>query len=361
MSEHKEEFINAVKAGDTAKVCELLAGNGSLAENINAPWFGFDTPAIVQAAGQANRAMVDLLLERGADINAKSSWWAGAWGVLHHAAQHGDADLAAFLIERDAVVDAHAAAGLGMMDKLTELVAAHPSVVNEPGPDGMTPLHFAATPQIAEFLLNHGADLNARDKDHNGTPAQWAVSDRPDVCQFLIERGAEADICLLVALGDVERVQAALQANPAAVNARTDGEAPGGHINAYTGVGSHSTPLITAARFNQVEIAKLLLDAGADIAARGQHGGIALHWAAWHGHVEMVNQLLERGAPVDVTDEEFDSTPLGWAAHGSANCRNPQGDYVAVVERLIAAGANVPEKAGGSEAVAEALRRRGAQ
>jgi len=332
MSELKEQFVNAVKASDAAKVRAMFASDPSLAELVNEPLFSFDAPAIVFAAG--NREMVDALLEHGADINAKSQWWAGAWCVLHHAAQHGNSDLAAFLIERGAVVDAHAAAGLGMMDRLAELVAANPEVVSERGPDGMTPLHFAAAPLVAEFLLAHGADPNIRDLDHHGTPAQWAVSARPEVCRFLIERGAEADICLLVALGDIEQVKAALQANPAAVNARTDGEAPGGHINAYTGVGSHSTPLITAARFNRVEIAKLLLDAGADVTARGQHGGMALHWAAWHGHVEMVNQLLERGAPVDVTDEEFGSTPLGWAKHGSENCRNPNGDYVAVVEAL---------------------------
>jgi very-short-patch-repair endonuclease len=49
-----------------------------------------------------------------------------------------------FLVERGAVIDAHAAARLGMISKLTELVAADQNVVHAKGGDGQTPLHFAS-------------------------------------------------------------------------------------------------------------------------------------------------------------------------------------------------------------------------
>src|SRR3989442_550496 len=58
-------------------------------------------------------------------------------------------ELAAYAIERGAVVDVHAAARLGMMEKLRELIEAEPALVNARGGDGQTPLHFATTIEVA--------------------------------------------------------------------------------------------------------------------------------------------------------------------------------------------------------------------
>ena len=58
--------------------------------------------------------MLDVLLEAGADINARSQWWAGGFGVLDLA----QPDVATYAIERGATVDAHAAARLGLADTL---------------------------------------------------------------------------------------------------------------------------------------------------------------------------------------------------------------------------------------------------
>src|SRR5204863_8965162 len=112
---------------------------------INEPVGFFDAPAITLAR---SREMLDVLLEAGADINAKSRWWAGGFGLLHGAAP----ELAAYAIERGAVVDAHAAARLGLIEKLRELVAADPGQVHARGGDGQTPLHFAGTIAVAEYL-----------------------------------------------------------------------------------------------------------------------------------------------------------------------------------------------------------------
>jgi hypothetical protein len=59
--------------------------------------------------------VIEILLRASADINARTHWWAGGFGVLDDAARPDrDPGLAAFLIERGAIVDAHAAAKLGM-------------------------------------------------------------------------------------------------------------------------------------------------------------------------------------------------------------------------------------------------------
>jgi ankyrin repeat protein len=82
-------------------------------------------------------------------------------------------------------LDTKSAAQLGRLDDLRALVAANPQSVHLRGGDGQTPLHVAPTVAIAEFLLSHGADIDARDVDHESTPAQY----HPDVALFLVERG----------------------------------------------------------------------------------------------------------------------------------------------------------------------------
>jgi len=59
---------------------------------------------------------------------------------------------------------------------------------------------------------------------------------------------------------------------------------------------SGSSPLLTAALFGHTEIARALLDAGAEINFRNNDGSTALHTAAFLGNTEIVKLLLERGA-----------------------------------------------------------------
>ena len=62
--------------------------------------------------------------------------------------------------------------------------------------------------------------------------------------------------------------------------------------------------------------------------------------------------------PLEVKDADFNATPLGWAIHGSEHgwhCET--GDYAATVEVLLKAGARLPEKFSGTDAVQEVLRR----
>lgn len=69
--------------------------------------------------------------------------------------------------------------------------------------------------------------------------------------------------------------------------------------------------------------------------------GTLLHHASWTGNDAVVSRLLERGAdPVARSGADYDS-PLAWAVHGSYNSELPGRDYVAVAERLVAAGAQL--------------------
>jgi ankyrin repeat protein len=107
--------------------------------------------------------------------------------------------------------------------------------------------------------------------------------------------------------------------------------------------------LAHAARNNHLAAVRLMLEAGLPIDARGQHGGTPLHWAAWHGNVEMVREILLHDPPLEVIDSDFKSTPLGWAMHGSENgWHRESGQYAATIETLIRAGAKMPEKSAGT-------------
>jgi len=118
--------------------------------------------------------------------------------------------------------------------------------------------------------------------------------------------------------------------------------------------------VVNAAQNNNTRAVGLMLAAGWPAEARGQHGGTPLHWAAFHGNAEMAQEILRYHPPLEVTDRDFNATPLGWAIHGSENgwhCRT--GNYAGTVEALLRAGAKPPKKIAGTDAVKEVLRRFG--
>lgn len=101
--------------------------------------------------------------------------------------------------------------------------------------------------------------------------------------------------------------------------------------------------LAHAARNNDGEAAKLMLNAGFPVTVRGQHNGTPLHWAAWHGNAALVAELLKKNPVLEDTANDFNSAPLGWAIHGSYNgWWREKGDYPRTCELLLDAGANPP-------------------
>jgi ankyrin repeat protein len=407
----------AVAQDDASRVSDLLEKHPTLKTAINDPVGPFDTPAITRAR---SRAMLDVLLAAGADLNAKSRWWAGGFGVLHTAAP----DVARHAIERGAQIDVHAAARLGLLEKLRTLIAADPGLVHARGGDGQTPLHFAATVEIARFLVEHGADLNVLDVDHESTPAQYMVRERLEVARYLVECGCRTDLLLAAALGDSELVRRHLDADPAVIHLRVGPEyfpmqnpRAGGTIYQWTlgaNVSAHDVarvrghtaifqllmdrspaglkllaacwagddalvrPVLVshpdaatklsdserrqpalAAQNNATEAVRLMLQSGLPVDARGQHGGTPLHWAAFHGNVAMVRVVLPHHPPLEATDADYSGTPLDWALHGSKNSwQADTGDYPGVVAALLDAGARVTDAmTGGTEVVQKILRR----
>jgi hypothetical protein len=411
------EAMQAFDADDATRLREILDQHPVVKSLVNEPIGAFDSPAIVRVR---SRAMLDVLLEAGADINGRSRWWAGGFGILDCASP----ELATYAIERGATVTVHAAARLGLIDALRGLLAQDPSLAYAPGGDGQTPLHMAATVEIATVLLEAGADIDALDVDHESTPAQYMIGDRVDVTRHLAARGCRTDLLMAAALGDISRARQHLDANPDVIRMRVDAEwfpmrnpKAGGTIYNWTlgfhasahqiahdrghrdvlellferspararllealwigdtaavrkyrsgaspGVGDftpHEQVLVAhAARNNRTEAVRLMLECGLPVDARGQHQATPLHWAAFHGNAEMARAILQFAPPLEATDADFSGTPLGWAIHGSEHgWYASSGDHAATVTLLLQAGVTRPATIGGSAAVREALQAR---
>lgn len=254
-----EEFKKAFDAGDVGKLREWFKKHPEGKALINAPIGPFDSPAVVNAK---SREMLDLFLELGADINAKSKWWAGGFCLLDSASD----ELAAYAIERGARVEANAAARLGMMDRLRELYANDHGIVHARGGDGQTPLHVARNVEVAEFLVERGADINARDVDHESTPAQYAIGERAEVARFLAGRGCETDVFLAAALGDLDLVKKHLAADANCLNALVNEKffpsrntRAGGTIYYWT-LGRNISPQRVAKKFGHEDVFRFLME-----------------------------------------------------------------------------------------------------
>ncbi len=208
---------DAFRRDDAPGVRRLFDQYPALKSRINDPIGDFDSPLIMRAR---SREMLDVLLEAGANINERSQWWAGGFGLLDVASP----ELCAYAIERGATVTVHAAARLGMLDKLRGLIEADPELVHARGGDGQTPLHFASTVEIAEYLLDRGAAIDTRDIDHESTPARYMVAKRPEIARYLVRRGCQTDILMAAALGDSDLIRRLLDADPGSIRTRVSDE-----------------------------------------------------------------------------------------------------------------------------------------
>jgi ankyrin repeat protein len=196
---NKTEFIEAAKMGDTAAVISLLEREPELVNCAGE----HDKTALHWAAEKGDSVTAAVLIEAGADIEAKTDWgttpleWAGVMGSI------AVADL---LREKGASgFDLKTAAALGKLDEVKNFTPDAPKEdldaavygaarnghietvryllerggdINAKGFFGATGLHWAAINghmEMARFLVERGADLTLKDDEFNATPEDWAI------------------------------------------------------------------------------------------------------------------------------------------------------------------------------------------
>jgi len=200
------------------------------------------------------------------------------------------------------------------------------------------PLHVAARRRRASavvILLDHRAEIDAVTAGGKTAYAHAVRRGFHDITDVLVRRGADTTLSdadrLAVAVSEhrFDDARALLAAHP--------------HL-ARTGNPEEDRLLADAAGHDNVTAVELLIQAGADLSATGLDDGTALHQAAWFGQPRNARLLIRAGAPIDVFDSMHESTPLGWAVHGSrysGGAEEHQDAYVELVEMLLAAGASL--------------------
>lgn len=404
----RDEFFDAIGAGDRDRVQKVLADAPGLIRSHNPHSFG--ASPIGMAAGRNDIPMIDLLLKAGADINARSDWWAGSFGGL----DYSEEKTAQHLLKNGAILTPHAAARLGMAKELKDLIQRDPEVVHQRGGDGQLPLHFAMTAEIVDLLVEAGAELDARDVDHESTAAQWRIKNE-EVLKRLVHHGASTDIYMAIALDDAKLLQQHLNDDPRALTRKTNEPgnpvihhaAPGGPIYIYEigqigplqfaahlkrdrafellfeqsppavkliaavwkgdaelalkykseipGLPKQTTGHICdAARFRRADVLKLMLELGFDINVQDSEGMSAVMWSGFHGWQEGMEMILPHKPDLEQKNV-YGGTALGTLSYGSLNGWYKDAPFAECAQMLIDAGAKVYKEMSGSPSVEAVL------
>lgn len=295
-------------------------------------------PSIVSLQGftalQMGTESVQQLLQEGIPLGNSD-----ADRQLLEAAKAGDVDTVKKLctvqsvncrdIEGRQSTPLHFAAGYNRVS-VVEYLLQHGADVHAKDKGGLVPLHNACSYghyEVAELLVKHGAVVNVADLWKFTPLHEAAAKGKYEICKLLLQHGADptkknrdGNTPLdLVKDGDTD-IQDLLRGDAALLDAAKKGclarvkkLCSPDNVNCRDTQGRHSTPLHLAAGYNNLEVAEYLLQHGADVNAQDKGGLIPLHNAASYGHVDVAALLIKYNACVNATDK-WAFTPLHEAA-----------------------------------------------
>ena len=295
-------LVRAVRSQDMDTVRSLLAQGVEVNERQ-----ADGSTALHWAVHWEDQETVDLLLTAGADPTAANDL---TMTPLVMAATNGNGAIVRRLLAADADADTARTSG-----ETALMLAAR-----------------AGSLEAVTALLAAGANVNTTETTRGQSALMWAAAGaHPDIVAALLENGAN--------------VEARSRTSSRVFNmggSRSAGSASGGITLREVPQGG-STPLLFAARSGDVESARLLIAAGADVHDTMADGNTALVIAAHSGHGSVAGLLLEQGA-------DPNADPLGYTAlhaavlRGTLRDRNvasvDPGAGIPLVEALLAHGAD---------------------
>ena len=185
--------------------------------------------------------------------------------------------------------------------------------------------------ELMDVLLNHGArtDLAGSAGGNHTLIFACLANGQPGAARHLMKLGAPLDLVSAAGLGRLDVVTRLLGTNARLSPSNRE------ILNAFA----------YACGYGASNVVEFLLDHGIDVNAELKihgKGHTALHVAAFHGHVPVVELLLRRGAQLDVIDKTWGTPPLRWALTGwEIDPTRDDQRYYDVVARMVKAGAEV--------------------
>jgi ankyrin repeat protein len=194
-------------------------------------------------------------------------------------------------------------------------------------------------PALVDVLVDYGAATNGVGDDES--PMMTALDfGYGDAAETLAKRGARVDnVVTAAALGRLDLVRRFVLDKRAlapgvplvAPRWRNLPDDPTQHIE---------LALVWACKFARADVAEFMLDIGVDPASKDGYDMTPLHWSAPNGMIGVVRRLLSLGAPLEALNR-WEGTVLGSTIHFAIHMPIKGVDYPAMLEMLIAAGANV--------------------
>jgi len=317
-------------------------GCAALLVGSDAAWAA--SPEVADAAMRGNRAAVQAALARKADVNLPQIDGSTA---LHWAVDRDDLEMTDLLIRAGARVGARTREGVtplqlaainGSAPMLDRLLKAGADVNAPLTPAGDTALMLAARTgktSAIRVLLEAAGNPNAVESWGGTTALMWAVSEgHADAAKMLIAGGANVNA----------RSHYVAAANGRGFEGRTP-LANSTDAKAAEFASGWLTPLLIAAREGNVQLARILLGAGADVNAASGDGKTPLALAIFNGNYDVATFLVDSKADVNRADAQR-FTPLFWAVDRRNMETAPNfpwivtADPMPLIRKMLDAGAN---------------------
>ena len=297
LNSHPEVIHTLTRFGRTNELQYILA------KGVNVNLKNSDGRSVLHTAVLFCPGLINLLLEKGADINIQEDKQGDT--PLHVAIKHNRLKAIKILIENG-------------------------SDINAKNKNIKTPLHLASELnhiEVIKLLIQNGADINSKSK-YDFKPLHIASQNGYiEAIKLLIQNGADINsknvegitpLHLASKLNHIEAIKLLIQ-NGADINSKNKDDFTALHI---------------ACHERHIEVIKLLIQNRADINSKSENDFTPLHIASQHGYVEAIKLFIQNGADIN-SKTKYDVTPLHMASHRR---------HIEAIKLLIQNGADINSK-----------------